>query len=246
MNTFSILGGCGTRDMFNLNMVKETFKLKDYFGWGSIETLFYKSHIPPKEIDFKNMWCGKMVEKDFNKSFLKKKFEDNEYLILDILPGFSNEVIEFKDGSAISNSPGLQQSNYLNYCNMSYKYVEKSYEQWEHNATLFEDYLKKINFKNLILHERYYKEKYWNDFNQLQDFSSDIVDDCKYKNEELKKRYDFFKNKPYCVLIIGDHKNNYFASTKNRWGLSATHYEENYFINIFNQINNFLESFRDY
>jgi len=227
VNVF-ILGSCVTRDIFRV-VGKE--KVVDYFARTTLISLM--SHpLPIEEINLNSEFQKRIVKRDFDKNFFEELKKANfDFLIIDFIDERFN-VLKYSDSYITRSSEfvnaGLDDSYDFEPVN---KNTDEYKDNWKKAADLFIKKLKTIvPNEKVILHEAYWAQEYI-DNNEIKSF-----DNQKYiqsNNEMLKEYYQYFKESMPLKVVKAD---SLYADVNHVWGLSPFHYTDEYYFEIYKQL----------
>lgn len=235
-NIFTILGSCVTRDIFNFS---DEMKVRKYYPRTSLQSLMgEKFTVNYEDIELESDYQKLCIKMDFESEFLKESFIHNEYIILDFIDERFN-VLKL-DSKIIGTASNEYKNSKLGDKIYGINMVKNEYEDW---CKSFDKLLKHFESKNIIanviLHECYYKKNYISKDEKITLFS-DRIKFIEQENHKLSQKYKYVKSKIKNIKIIGDKNNIFYANEKHRWGLAPYHYEDQYYINMSQQLKEIL------
>ena len=93
--------------------------------------------------------------------------------------------------------------------------------------------------KKIILHKAKLVDYYISNQREIKKFSASHCEYIKKTNLLLDYMYSYVESKlENCICL--ECTEPYFADEKHKWGLSPMHYEEKYYISVFNSLYNNL------
>ena len=231
MDNVFILGSCVTRDIFRV--VKKEDKPITYYA----RTSFISQMSPPLElhenqIHLNSQFQRRMVIQDFRKTFLEEiKTKKPDVLIID----FIDERFDLLQHgqSYVTKSKEFDEGK----VSLAYHFVqlsrndESTHQLWENSCLRFIERLSQVFSGKVYLHEAYWAKEYLDDERNVQKFTYQKAIDN--SNSLLKRYYDFFKaNMPEAEVLSAPC----MADSRHTWGLSAYHYTDDYYCEIYKQI----------
>ena len=94
--------------------------------------------------------------------------------------------------------------------------------------------------ENIIIHETYLLDSYITLDNEKKYFPKEQLKYNKYMNKILKSYYSYLKIKIPNALLISILERGYNSSEKNVWGLAPMHYEDKYYQDVLQIIENMI------
>lgn len=251
----SIFGSCVSRDLFEFDREKQ-FELKTYIARQSIVSAVS----PPlpcnmEDIQLKSIFQKKAVYNDFVKeTFSLFKNDGSKYLMIDLIDERFSISKYSKDGihSIITYSSPLQESNYINKWNLKLNSIPRYRKKWRRNRYFagnkaldiyLEDFCNKIleiyKPENIILHKGKMVNYYRNKDGEIKEFPPYYLNWNKKVNDLIQYMYDFMEKKFTNCFVI-DFCDEYYADEEHRWGLAPMHYQKEYYIKIFEELEKYI------
>lgn len=228
-----IFGSCITRDPFEFD--DNHFTVKNYFSRTSLVSAIHKPFKIDKEIKLQNNFYNRVVRDDIEKTF--KKYTANpesKIIIIDLIQ--ERYPLNYHDKNLNTYSPDYRRA----------KLPIGKLIQFEKQFKLFEHYIKKISslfekYDLVIIHEAFLAENYINDSGHVESFNLKPADI--YFNNYGNKYYDILRThipNTKTIKLTG-----YNGSANHKWGLSPSHYENQYYIDFNKQLEKIIESKKD-
>jgi hypothetical protein len=227
-----ILGSCVTRDVLRY---ENPFTLGRYYARTSLVSLYSEPiKIELSEIDLPSSFLQKMVYYDLTKDFRNyMKWSDSDVLVLDFI---DERFTMLKLGNSyITHSNEFAKSKLNEKLEATRVGWGTKQELWKANVLKFIDEVKS-NYKTVVLHKAYWKDKYYDKNGVLHDYKNKPIEE---KNRDLDFFYDLIQSQFEELKVI--QLDQYVASENHVWGLTPYHYEDNYYIEFINQLNNLIK-----
>ncbi len=240
----SILGSCVSRDIFEFADSKR-FQIEHYFARTSVVSSVSKPiELKEEEIKLSSPFQRRMVLTDLNKSYWKTIRDGiSEYVMID----FIDE--RYETGKLFDSYFTLSKEFKESECIKEYKIINKVKKKDEYfieeislNVYL-EEFIERVKSmfkeKKIILHKAKLVDYYISNQREIKKFSASHCEYIKKTNLLLDYMYSYVESKlENCICL--ECTEPYFADEKHKWGLSHMHYEEKYYISVFNSLYNNL------
>lgn len=225
-----ILGSCVTRDIFRV-VAKGT--VVDYYASTSLVSLMSKP-LSIQKINLKSEFQKKIVRRDFEKDFFeilnKTKFD---VLIIDLIDerfGLLKYADSYVTRSTEFVNAGLDKAYSFQTLN---RYSDDVDKLWKSAAGQFVNRLQSlIPPAKIILHEAYWADKY-KDHNEIKPFEDDKQRQVMRHNAILSKYYHYIRKLLPVKTIRAETAT---ADAQHLWGLTPFHYTNEYYFEVFNQL----------
>lgn len=247
----SIFGSCVSRDLLEFDRLKK-LNLRTYIARQSI----ISAVSPPikcniDDINLESKFQKEMVYNDFVKeTFNRFKNDGSKYLMIDLIDERFKilKYIQNETESIITYSASLQESKYLNNPQIITRerkiFGGKSY--FVNNKKLdyyLKDFCTKVleiyEPQNIIIHKAKMSNYYINSLGNISKFDINNLNNNKIVNDLLEYMYDYLEaNFPNALVI--DICDSFCADENHKWGLSPMHYEQEYYVKVFLEIEKML------
>ena len=244
--TFDIMGSCVSRDLFN---IPEAVNLdcREYIARHSILSMMAKPvSVEEGELDsLTSNFQKEMVLNDLRKTTLNKlRASKSNFLIIDFIDERFKTIQIFDSCLTMSNE--LVASKYLD--GKEYQIIDKT--RWNEKEMERNLYSKIIQFaeqicsiykqSHIIIHEAKMVDRYIGKDGEIHAFAPYIIENNKRVNLLLDRMYMWLKAEiPRSPGVI-DITSAYLADENHKWGLSAMHYQAEYYQNAIKEIENII------
>ncbi|MCE5219850.1 MAG: DUF6270 domain-containing protein [Clostridium sp.] len=249
----SIFGSCVSRDLLEFDRRKK-FNLRTYVARQSIVSAVS----PPikcnvEDINLQSKFQREMVYNDLAKeTFERFKGDGSKYLMIDLIDE-RYKILKYNQlgaESVITYSASLQESGYLKELDIIPRkkkrkiFGGKSY--YVYNKKL-DWYLKEFcdrilniyKSQNIIIHKCKMVDYYINSLGTISKFDINNLSNNKKVNDLLDYMYDYLEaNIPNSMVI--DICDSFCADENHKWGLAPMHYEQEYYVKAFAEIQKML------
>lgn len=233
--TISIFGSCVSRDMFPAD--QEKYQVQQYVSFTSPMSIYQPAgdrHIETEELaDFQNAtnFMKRCLMLDHNKEsmqYLGARISD--YLLLD-LADIRLKLLKYDGGNvttfvnSVLLNAELFKERFGDY--ELHSPLTFSEEEWNSCIDWFCEQLQKLyGTNNIILHEFYMAEEYWDKSQQIKRFAENY--EVPQINAMLRRMYDRCKARlEGCHIIrMPEHV---LADAFQKWGLHPMHFHEYYY-----------------
>lgn len=243
-----ILGSCFSRSAFQSN---EFFNLDYKDKYEVVFTSFHTS-IPsiiskPKKVEDEylkdaNDFQRRTIKNDFSKSFFYDIKKNNiDFLIIDLYPDAVRPLLVYEDGSMITDSYTLRQSEYIykvgNPKVFNYKNLIEYIKIWEESFEIFAKELEEnFDTRKIILQRARTSTKIKDINGRIENFNSIEVLESRIANSLFEyMELHFIKRFPECE-VIDIIKKNYVAFIGHPEGRSVSHYQTEYYKEFMHQL----------
>ena len=230
-----IFGSCVTRDAFNSPQASN-YTMNQYFARTSLISLYSPSLDIKKEgINLDSQFQQRIVFFDLNKVFRSHIATSNtSFLLIDFIDE-RFDVLKHRD-SFLTKSSEYQRSNLPNILNT--QIVEKDdkyFQMWEHAAQKLIKDISHRKSNSVVLHHAYWRKEY-----RDKDGTIKLFPDQKrieYNNGILNRMYSFVESISQGLIVSINLEDDYVADSSHIWGLSPFHYENKYYDDFINKLN---------
>lgn len=247
MKSFDIFGSCVSRDLFEIDQIKEV-QCREYIARQTIQSaLAAPILVQEEEFDgVSSKFQKKLLLNDFNKTtFTRLKQSSSDFLILDFVDERFH-VIKIQN-SIVTLSNELVTSNYL--CNKKYKIINRQ----RFNPIYFKrvtlkqirEFAKKIREiypeDHIIIHKARLVDKYIGKQGEIYAFAPNIIQNNKNINDILDRMYRWLGEtlpNAHCI----DFSDCFYADEAHKWGLDAVHYQKEYYLAVMAEIYKIVRS----
>ncbi|MBG9721214.1 accessory Sec system protein Asp2 [Bacillus mycoides] len=247
----SVLGSGLSQGLFHFQQKEgmNNLKLNKCYLKSSIVSLMSEPiEVELEKINIKSPFLKDCVENDFSKKFwgdIESFSKQSNFFIIDFFEESFN-LLKIGD-SYVTNTWALKDSGVLNYIKDYIeidRFSEGIWELWQEKCLLFIEKIKK-NFKpnQIILHEVYLAKKY-KDGNNFNFFANQ--EEIRKVNNLLKKYYDFFKDNFPGVRVINFDDEKFYGESGHSWGCKPHNLSDDYYLEMFDYINNTLSLKMEY
>lgn len=236
-----ILGSCVSRDIFKGDFYngKDNIFIDRYFARTSLISLFSS----PAEIEFAdsvplNPFEIRLIKDDLYKHFVEyfpKK--TGQYLLIDFIDERFNILKTNGDRFfTISNEFTRAHLQEIMPGVVLDRNKPETMALWKEACLLFIQKIKDyFPPENIILHKAFYTYKY-KENGTVKSFT--WTDTIRKQNKLLVKYYDFFEENYPGIRLLDLSNGRFIADANHIWGLSATHYQEEYYTGCYDYIRN--------
>lgn len=233
------MGSCVSRDVFEIAN-NERFAIEWYYARSSVISLVSKPLEFSEMIDLSSEFQKRMVLSDLNKFFWETiKNDTPDYIMIDFID--ERYAIAKSGGSYFTLSDEFKESH----CISDYTIIEREKEGNEFFiegvslAVYLDEFIDRLKSsypeEKIILHKAKLKDFYVSVHGEVIKFSDDY---CKYIeniNNLLGYMYTYMERKiKGCISI--ECTEDFCADEGHKWGLDPMHYEEKYYIAIYNSL----------
>jgi hypothetical protein len=199
-------------------------------------------NIPEEELNLQSNFKRRVVNTDINKNYfsLLKKHKDN-FLIIDLID--ERSPILKVDSGFITKSKDLVDSGILKQISTQVVPEFQVIGKWEAAFDKFVEEIKKIyKPEDIILHKAFMAERYRNVRGDFSNFRDTKLEFAKYHNVRLRHYYEYIENKLPGINIIELPFGSYYADQNHRWGLQPYHYEDDYYNQMYDKLNEIVKT----
>lgn len=213
-----IFGSCISRDPFELK--NNNYIVKNYFARSSLVSLLYK----PLQINTETVkWPSNFVKRTVNDDLLKRfatysKSPNSKVIVVDLIQE-RYSLSSFKDSyytySAYHKKAEIPRGKFIS--------GKEHLDLFESKIFEISNFFKEYDF--VILHEANLAKYYIDEEGQEINFK--LTDKDKFFIENGQEYYNLLKDKLDNVYTLS--LKGYNGASKHKWGLSPSHYEDEYY-----------------
>lgn len=236
----NIHGSCLSNDVFRY-LSDDNIKVNKYIARSSVISVVSQPiNISMNDINLSSMFQKAMVYGDINKTLFKNlKENQSDYLMIDLIDERFN-LIKI-DNTYITDSYEFKNSKLnkvingevINRFELNEELVKKCIDEYIKNI------LEIYREDQIIIHEVYNSDKYIDKSGKIVDFNIDILKKSEKFNMLLQFYYDYFKSLLPNAHVI-DISKGYLANESHIWALETYHFEDKYYLEVLNIINNII------
>lgn len=240
IKTIDIHGSCVSRDIFNV-ISDEKVEFNKYIARQSIFSVCNEpfEQYDDNKIELTSNFQKRMLECDAKKLLFEElKNSNSEYLLIDLIDTVRFPLSKYENCMLTHSSEFANSGLNNHYKFETIKPLGFSNQYWKDE---FHQYIEKINEvyseDKIIIHCAYFKNVYIDEKGQKKNFDMKQLMKNYIYNIYLNKYYNYLKLSLPKSKIIDICKNkNYNAYSGHHFGLAPFHYEDKYYLDALNII----------
>lgn len=222
MKNIVIFGSCVSRDPFEeLAAGKYNYYISDYFARSSLASLAGNSSNGYDLSKINSSFQRRMVERDFDKSFLKIDLSRIDLIIVDFIDD-RYPLLESEAGLSCTDSHEFRKSDLILHFEKIQPFSNDFFSRWEigwrklKSKLDSENSLEKLLVNKVFLSEKDDQGEYFEQVNYIQKM-----------NSWLSRVYNFIDRDISGKNFIEYKIEDFIASSHHKWGKSPFHYVQN-------------------
>lgn len=241
----SIFGSCISRDCLRL-FPAEAFALKSYIARQSVISAVSKPvQIDMDKIKLESKFQKRSVFSDFTKdTFDILKSDGSDWLILDLIDE-RFQLVEISGSYATKSSEAVRSGIIpSNAATLSKVKKENEYYVGKHSVREYiecfcKELLKIYAPDHIVIHQVFALDNYYSKAGDIKPYPQDNIAFSRILNELLGYMYCVLRELLPQAHVI-DCSTLYHGSEEHQWGLTNTHFEDDYYAEVINQLYNII------